>query len=135
MANHSLRAQSTIKSCTRCMMAIGLMLAMLLQIVKPLWVESVVSAPILNQYLHAPHWQPADAEQASKWASLEEWEEEWEEDISLQSACLIEATTKTPIAKGVDSNQKRSNLVLRSLGRPLYDLHCSRKTHLTFLAS
>lgn len=116
-------------------MAIGLMLAMLLQIVKPLWVESVVSTPILNQYLHAPHWQPADAEQASKWASLEEWEEEWEEDISLQSACLIEATTKTPIAKGVDSNQKRSNLVLRSLGRPLYDLHCSRKTHLTFLAS
>jgi hypothetical protein len=118
----------------RCVMAVGLVLAMLLQTAKPLL--GTMSAPTARMQYGArqvSHWQAQGADDAG-WASLEDWEEELEEDwgTDLQSSSQKLCSIHGPLL--LRSNLKRTNLVLGSLRRPLYELYCQRNLHLFSIA-
>jgi hypothetical protein len=118
----------------RCAMAVGLVLAMLLQTAKPLWVtKSAPTARMQYGALHASHWQAQGADEAG-WASLEDWEEELEEDWGTDLQISSQRLRSIHGPSLFRSNQKRTNLVLGSLRRPLYELYCQRNIHLLSIA-
>jgi hypothetical protein len=118
----------------RCAMAVGLVLAMLLQTAKPLLdTRSAPTARMQYGALHASHWQAQGADEAG-WASLEDWEEELEEDWGTDLQTSSQKLGSIHGSSWFRSNQKRTNLVLGSLRRPLYELYCQRNIHLLSIA-